>query len=102
MHESVCSRERKGNEDMEKERERERETTCELMAWVCANKYVSLLDRCVSRPQDGGRGSNPCPSPCRWQSAEQHQARLGLLQSNQSVSLAVSAAAAAALTVSGG
>lgn len=71
-----------------------------LMACVCVTKCVSLLDRCVSQPQVRGRGSNSCPSPCRWQPAEQHQS---LLDPNLSLSLAVSvAAAAAALTVSAG
>lgn len=65
---------------------REYETESErvfFMACVC----VSLPDRCVSRPQVGGRGSNSCPSPRRWQPAEQHQS---LPDPNLSVSLSQS------------
>ncbi len=74
------------------------------MFTACVSVCVSLSDRCVSQSQVGGRGSNSCPSPCRWQPAEQHQSLLGPNLSNSlSVHLAVSvAAAAAALTVSAG
>lgn len=76
-----------------------------FMACVRVTVCASLPDRCVSRPQVEGRGSNSCPSPCRWQPAEQHQSLLAPNQSvtRHSVRPAVSAAAAAAaLTVSAG
>eukprot|EP00064_Thunnus_orientalis_P004236 superscaffoldBa00000379_g4247 len=85
---------RQGSRDLSRRRNNEREHISPGMTNV---QMTSQSDRCVSQPQVRGRGSNSCPSPCRWQPAEQHQSLLG---PNLSLSLAVSvAAAAAALTM---
>lgn len=57
----------------------------EFTACECVTKCVPLPHRCVC--VGGCRGSNSCPSPCRWQPAEQHQP---LLVPTLSVSLSLS------------